>query len=132
MVYSEVVKFKIGSQEVLDITGKVEEIVRKSGIEDGICNVFLKGSTGSLLLNENDPMLLQDLKGVLEKMANSEEIYQHIENAFSHIRSMLFGSNQSIPIKGGNMFLGMWQNIMVINFDTRSRDREILVTIVGD
>jgi secondary thiamine-phosphate synthase enzyme len=132
MTYSETIRLKVSSQEFFDITGKVEDIVRKSGIEDGICNVFVKGSTVSVIINENDPMLIEDLKRVLEKISSSKDIYQHVENAYSHIRSSLLGSSQSMPIREGKLLRGTWQSIMVANLDMESRDREVIITIVGD
>lgn len=136
MTYSETIKIKIKSQGFYDITGKVEDIVRKAiseeDIEDGICNVFVAGSTASVILNENEPMLLEDLKKVLEKISSSKELYHHMENAYSHIRSSLLGSNQSIPLKEGKLMLGTWQNIMIANFDTEEREREVIVTVIGD
>ena len=136
MTYSETIKIKVKSQEFYDITGKVEGIVRKAeveeGIEDGICNVFIAGSTGAVIINENEPMLLEDLKKVLEKISNSKELYHHMENAYSHIRSVLIGSSQSIPVEEGKLKLGAWQSIMIANFDTEEREREVIVTVVGD
>jgi secondary thiamine-phosphate synthase enzyme len=132
MAYSDTIKVKIKSQEFYDITGKVEDIVRQSDVDDGICNVFDAGATGAVIINENEPMLLEDLRKVLEKISSSQELYQHIENAYSHIRSALIGSSQSIPVKDGKLILGTWQSIMIANFDTETREREIIVTVVGD
>jgi secondary thiamine-phosphate synthase enzyme len=132
MAYSETIKLKIKSQEFCDITGKVEDIVKEADVEDGICNVFISGSTGSVIINENEPMLLEDFRRTLEKVSSSKELYQHIENAYSHIRSMLTGSSQSIPIKDGKLVLGRWQKIMIANFDAEIREREIIITVVGD
>jgi len=91
MVYSETIKLKMKSQNFSNITNQVDEIVRKSEIEDGICTIFSKGSTSAVLINEDEPMLLQDLKNSLGKVASEREIYQHAENAFSHIRSAFVG-----------------------------------------
>ena len=132
MVYSDTIKVKVKSQGFYDITGKVEEIIRKSEVDDGICNVFIAGSTGSVILNENEPMLLEDFRKVLEKISNSQDLYQHMENAYSHIRSALIGSSQSIPVKEGKLMLGTWQSIMIANFDIEERERDIIVTVVGD
>ena len=132
MTYSETIKIKVKSQEFYDITGKVENIVRKSEVEDGICNVFVAGSTGAVVINENEPMLLEDFKKILEKKSNSKDLYHHMENAYSHIRSAQIGGSQSIPVKEGKMMLGTWQSIMIVNFDTEEREREIIVTVVGD
>jgi len=132
MAYSETIKLKIKSQDFVDITDKIEEIVKRSEIQNGICTIFSVGGTSSVIINENEPMLIQDLKDSLEKVAPEEEIYHHAENAFSHVKSAFLGGSQTIPIKAGKVVLGTWQNIMVINFDVDDREREVVVTIVGD
>jgi len=132
MSYSETIKVKIKSQDFYDITGKVEDILRKIGVFGGICNIFAVGATGAIIINENEPMLLEDFKKTLDKISSSKEIYQHVENAHSHIRSILVGSSQSIPIKDGKLMLGTWQNILVANFDIEIKEREVVVTIIGD
>jgi secondary thiamine-phosphate synthase enzyme len=132
MAYSETIKLKMKSQEFYDITEKVKGILKESDVDDGICNVFAVGSTASVVINENEPMLLEDFRRTLEKVSSSKELYQHIENAYSHIRSMLIGSNQSIPVNDGKLMLGTWQNIMVVNFDAEIREREFIITVVGD
>jgi len=132
MSYSETIKVKIKSQDFYDITGKVEDILRKIGVFGGICNIFAVGATGAIIINENEPMLLEDFKKTLDKISSSKEIYQHVENAHSHIRSILVGNNQSIPIKDGKLMLGAWQNILVANFDIEIKEREVVVTIIGD
>jgi secondary thiamine-phosphate synthase enzyme len=131
MAHSETIKLKMRSQSFSNITNQVEEIVRKSEVEDGICTVFGIGSTSAVLLNEDEPMLLQDLKNSLEKVAPEREIYQHTENAHSHIKSAFMGNSKTIPIKEGKLLLGTWQEIIVANFDVDNREREIVVTVVG-
>ena len=132
MNYIETIKLKIKSQEFFDATDKVESVIRKSKIQNGICTVFAVGSTSAVLINENEPMIIQDLKDSLEKIAPSEKIYHHAENAYSHMRASFIGSSQSIPIKDGKIILGTWQSIMITNFDTETREREIVVAIIGD
>jgi len=131
MGYSETIKIKVKSQEFVDITEKVEDIVKESDIDTGLCNVFSKGSTSAILINENEPMLLEDLKKRLEKIASSKDLYQHPENAYSHIRSSLLGNNHTIPVADGKLALGIWQQIMVGNLDRETREREVVVTVVG-
>ena len=132
MVYKESIKLKLKSQEIGDITGNIEEIVRKSEIEDGICSIFVMGATGSLIVNENEPMLIEDFKKTLEKISPSKDLYQHMENAHSHIRSILIGNSQTIPVRKGELLLGTWQNILIVNFDSRTREREVIVTVIGE
>lgn len=132
MIYTETIKVKIKSQGFSNITGRVEDIVRKSKIKNGICTIFAVGATGSIIINEDEPMLLEDIRNSLEIVSERDKIYHHAINAYSHIRSTLLGSSQTIPVKDGELVLGTWQDIMVVNFDTRERGREVVVTVVGD
>ena len=132
MTYSETIKLRIKSQAFSDITSNVEDIVRDSEVQNGLCSIFSMGSTSAVILNENEPMLLQDLKNSLEKVAPRNEMYQHAENAHSHIKSSFIGSSQTVPVKDGKLVLGTWQNIMIANFDVDEREREVVVTVVGE
>jgi len=132
MSYSETIKLKIKSQEFVEITDKVEKIVKTSEIQNGICTIFSAGGTSSVLINENEPMIIQDLKDSLEKIAPEEKIYHHAENAYSHIRASFIGSSQTVPVKDSKVVLGTWQSIMIVNFDVDDREREVVVTVVGE
>jgi secondary thiamine-phosphate synthase enzyme len=132
MIYDEKIKLKIKSQDFCDITDKVESIIKKSEIQSGICTVFAIGSTSAVLLNENEPMLIDDLKEVLDKIVPEKKIYHHVENAHSHIRSVLIGNSQVIPIRDGKIILGTWQSISIANFDVEDREREVIVTVIGE
>lgn len=132
MLYAKTIKLTIKSQGFEDITSRVDDIIRNSGASSGLCNVFATGSTCAVMINENEPMLLQDINDVLERIAPNEEIYNHSENAHSHIRAALLGSSKCVPIAEGKMALGTWQKIMVGNFDTTEREREIIVTVVSE
>jgi len=132
MVYSETIKVKIKSQSFSDITGNVEDIVRDSEIEDGVCTIFSVGATSAVIINENEPTLIKDLINSLEKVAPENGIYHHPENAYSHIRSSIIGNSKIVPIKDGRLNVGEWQEIMVFNFDIEEREREVVVTVIGD
>jgi secondary thiamine-phosphate synthase enzyme len=132
MNYSETIKLKIKSQEFFEITDKVESIIKKSKIQNGICSIFAIGSTSAVLINENEPMIIQDFKDSLEAVASEEKLYHHAENAHSHIRAAFLGNSQNIPIKDGKIILGTWQSIMIVNFDIDNREREVVVTVIGD
>ena len=132
MVYTETIKVKVESQEFVDITSKVEDIVRNSKIKNGLCNIFAVGATAGLMINENEPMLIEDLKKVLEKIASSKGFYHHAANAHSHIKSIIVGNSQTLPVKNGKLVLGTWQQIMVFNFDISDRKREVAVTVIGE
>lgn len=120
------------SGDITDITGQLEDIVRKSKIKNGLCNIFSLGSTGAVIINEDDPMLLQDIQDSLNKISSEKEIYQHPYNAHSHIRTTILGSDKTIPIENGKLALGTWQSIMVINYDIKNRERNFMVTIIGE
>ena len=115
---------------IIDITEKVEEVVFESKIKDGICLVFVKGSTASIIINENEYGLLQDLKKTLEKLIPKGN-YNHPSNAHSHLKATFLGPSKAIPIKDGKLDLGTWLSIFVINFDIYPREREIVIKILG-
>jgi secondary thiamine-phosphate synthase enzyme len=118
-----------GELDIVDITDEVEKIVKESKIENGICVVFCPGSTGAIMLNEYDYSLMEDFKSSMKKLIPKAS-YNHPVNAHSHLRAMLIGPEKIIPIKNGKLQLGTWQQIIFIEFDTRARERKILVKIV--
>ena len=132
MFYTESFKIKIPSNNYFDITSKIEDIVRKSNIKNGICNVFSVGSTSGILLNENEPMLVKDIVESLNTSASKDKIYNHSDNAFSHIKSSIIGTSQTMPIKNGNLLRGHWQDVLLFNFDTSEREREVVITVMGE
>lgn len=114
--------------DIVDITSDVDEIVSESGIQEGICHIFCLGSTGAVMVNENERRLLDDFKKNMEKTIPSEGNL-HPQNSHSHLRAMLIGPSKCIPITEGELNLGNWQSIFLINFDIVSREREVLITI---
>ena len=132
MIYTETIKLKIDTQKYVDITAKVEDIVNKSKVKDGVCIIFSIGSTSGIILNENEPMLIKDIENALEIVSDPDKIYNHSENAFSHIRSSIAGNNHIIPIEDGQLVRGTWQDILVFNFDIRERHREVIVKVMGE
>ncbi len=116
----------------------IEDLLNKiktTNKESGIIHIFAKGSTGSVILIEDDPNLLHDLFDILDKIAPFDRDYKHHmtwhdDNGASHIRATLLGQEISIPYEEGRLLKGTWQNIILINHDTRDREREIIVTIL--
>jgi len=124
-----------GFNDIIDITLKVSQIVKDSKVEDGLCLISSPGSTLGLTTIENDPNLLGDFKEFLEKLAPSGKSYRHDEtwgdgNAPSHIRSALIKPFLTVPIEKGKLILGQWQQIVLIDFDNRPREREIIVKVI--
>ncbi len=131
MLYRDVIKLATKTDNFYDVTKQVAEIVAKSGLQDGLCNIFIRGTTASLLINENDRMLVEDFRKTLEKLVPTDHLYQHPDNAQSHLRASMLHVDLTIPISNGKLILGSWQNILLWEFDVRPRDREIIVTVQG-
>ncbi|WP_322791687.1 secondary thiamine-phosphate synthase enzyme YjbQ [Bellilinea sp.] len=126
-----------GNTDILDITGKVEEIIRSSDIETGICVLFTPSSTSSLTTIEFEPGCLEDLKRSFERIAPSTDRYAHNArwgdgNGHSHIRAALLGASVTIPIQNHRLTLGTWQQIILVDFDIRPRRRQVKVQLLGE
>lgn len=126
-----------GEVDVLDITSEVQSIVKKSGTEKGIVVVFVPGSTAAVTTIEYEPGLLTDFPNTLERLAPRNASYEHEKrwhdgNGHSHVRASLLGPSLTIPIKDGKLTLGTWQQIVLVELDTRSRSRELVVQILGE
>ena len=131
MIYRDIIKIKTNPNSFYDITKDVGNIVESSGLKDGLCNVFIKGTTASLLLNENDRMLIEDFRKFFERLVSDEHFYQHPDNAQSHLRASMLHIDITIPVSNGKTIMGDWQNLLLFEFDVRPREREIIVTIQG-
>lgn len=126
-----------GHTEVLDITRQVQQCVRKSKLRDGIATVFVAGSTAGLTTIEFEPGLCQDIKDAFERVAPGNIEYEHHrrwgdDNGHSHIRASLLGPSLTVPFSSGTLRLGTWQQIVLVDFDTRPRERDLIVQIVGE
>ncbi len=126
-----------GHDDVIDITGKVEESVSESKIKDGLANVSVVGSTASITTIEYEPNLVADIKKSLEEIIPSQRDWRHNQtwgdgNAQSHLRASVIGASKTFPIVNGELALGTWQQIVLIDHDIRGRSREIIVQIIGE
>ncbi len=111
----------------------IEDLIPNQG--EGIITLFSLGSTSSLILIENDPNLLEDLFETLDKIAPFDHVYKHHitwhdDNGASHLRATLLGQSITLPYKEGKIVKGTWQNIVLINHDTRERERKVFITII--
>ncbi len=120
-------------QELIDITDKVNNIIKKSKIKNGICSVFTAHATAAIIINENyDPNICLDLIDALNKLI-PRGIWRHdiIDgNADAHIKSAILGPSETIPVKDGKLELGKWQAIQFCELDGPRQDRKIIVTII--
>jgi secondary thiamine-phosphate synthase enzyme len=117
--------------EFIEITPSVEEVVRKSGVKEGICVIYIPHTTAGVTINENaDPSVSQDILMVLNKIVPSREGYQHAEgNSPAHIKAGLMGFSQTVFIEDGRLALGTWQGIFFCEFDG-PRNRHVHVKVL--
>jgi len=126
-----------GNCDVVNITEEVSEAIAQSDIANGIATVFNVGSTAGVTTTEYEPGLVNyDIAAAFEKIAPEKARYEHEEtwhddNGHSHVRASLLGASLSVPIVDGQMTLGTWQQIILVDFDTRPRTRTIICQIVG-
>jgi secondary thiamine-phosphate synthase enzyme len=125
-----------GFTDIINITPFVKEILEKSKIADGTINVSVPGSTASVTTIEYEPGLVQDLKSACERLVPSKAVYAHDQtwhdgNGFSHVRAALFGSSESFSVKDGEVLLGTWQQIVLIDFDNTPRKRRVVIQLIG-
>ena len=117
----------------VDITARVRQIVRESGIEEGLCVVYCPHTTAAITINENaDPDVVRDLKLALADIFPDRRDFKHAEgNSAAHLKSSAIGASETIPVTGGAMALGTWQGIYFCEFDG-PRHRKVYVQVVGE
>lgn len=135
--YQQLLQVNTAGKSLSKITSKVQEAVAKSGIKIGLCNLFLRHTSASLIIQENaDPDVLVDLENFLSKLV--PEGYHYIHSAEgpddmpAHIRSVLTHTSEQIPVNNGRLVLGTWQGIYVWEHRQRSHHRELVIHISGE
>lgn len=121
-----------GEIEFVDLTAKVQENVFKSGIRNGLVHVFAPHATGVLILTENDPDLLEDIRVFLEETIPQHKAYNHPSNAHAHLRSMLLPPDKTLPIVDGQVEFGTWQSLLFVETDVYPRKRTIIMQVLGE
>jgi secondary thiamine-phosphate synthase enzyme len=120
-----------------DLTDKVAAIVTESGVQTGVAHVFTVGSTAAVGTIEFEPGLKKDLPQLLDRLIPPSADYGHEQtwhdgNGHSHLQATLLGPSLTVPIGGGRLVLGTWQQIIHLECDTRPRERTVIVTVLGD
>jgi secondary thiamine-phosphate synthase enzyme len=126
-----------GENDMIDITGETSKAVEESKLKDGIVTVFVSGSTAAITTIEYEPGLTQDFPRMLSRIAPKDIEYEHDNtwrdgNGYSHVRASLIGPSLTIPFKDGDLILGTWQQIILLETDTRQRERKIILQIIGE
>jgi secondary thiamine-phosphate synthase enzyme len=133
-------KFEVstkGQGDARDVTEKITAAVSASHLHSGIVTVFVVGSTAGVTTIEFEPGAVADLNGVFERLAPRDGEYRHHlrwgdDNGSSHVRAALLGPSITVPFVDGTLTLGTWQQVMLLEFDTRPRKRDIVVQVIGE
>jgi len=123
--------------DIVDVTQKVQEIVSKSGISNGLACVFVVGSTAAVTTVEFEPGLVSDLQDAMDRLYPKGIEYDHHRrwgdgNGHSHVRASFIGPSLTVPVADGRLQLGTWQQIVFLELDVRPRSRELVVQVLGD
>ena len=124
-----------GHGEVVDITPGVRQVVETAGVQRGVVTVFVVGSTAAISTMEYEPGGVADLSALLERLIPTRGDYEHDRlnhdsNSYAHQRATLIGPSESIPLVDGRLSLGTWQQIVLLDFDDRPRQRTVTVQVV--
>lgn len=137
-VVTERISVRIGSDsEMEEITERVQRVVDESHLTEGSVTLFIPGATGSVTTVEYEPGLKEDVPDALERLAPPDISYKHHQtwndgNGRSHVRATIMGPGMVVPFVDKELQLGRWQNIVAINHDTKERNREIIVQLIGE
>jgi secondary thiamine-phosphate synthase enzyme len=131
--------------QFLDITDEVAELVRVAGLREGVATVFSRHTTAAVCIQEAEPLLLEDLREFLERSAPIEAHYRHNDfrvrtvhmhddespNGHAHCQQLMLGSSESIPVVDGELLLGQWQRIFLVELDGPRATREVIIQALG-
>jgi secondary thiamine-phosphate synthase enzyme len=126
-----------GFTDVRDITPRLQKFVTESGLSDGLLTVFVPGSTAGVTTIEFESGVVEDFRKAVERLIPEGIHYDHDArwgdgNGFSHVRASLLGASFTVPFTGGNLQLGTWQQVVLVDFDNRPRTREVHVQVIGE
>jgi secondary thiamine-phosphate synthase enzyme len=124
-----------GNGHIVDLTAGVASVIRTTGVNRGIVNVFVTGSTAAITTMEYEPGGVSDLQALLDRLISSEGDYEHNRlnhdtNAHAHLRAAVIGPSETIPLVEGRLVLGTWQQLVLVDFDDRPRTRTVTVQVV--
>jgi secondary thiamine-phosphate synthase enzyme len=125
-----------GDADIVDITDGVQRVVSSAGADGGVATIFVRGSTAAITTMEHEPGNVADLRGVLDRLAPPGDDYEHNRlnhdtNSHAHQRASIIGPSEAIPLTSGRLALGTWQQIVLIDFDDRPRERTVVVRVIS-
>jgi secondary thiamine-phosphate synthase enzyme len=125
-----------GQGDVQDLTAAIARSLHASSLKSGLATIAVIGSTAGITTIEFEPGAVQDLNQVWEQLAPRHGDYEHHrrwgdDNGSSHVRAAMLGPSVSIPFEGGRLLFGTWQQVVLVEFDTRARSREVVVQLIG-
>jgi len=125
-----------GHSDIVDITRRVQEAVSEAGATDGMASAFVRGSTAAITTMEFEPGGVTDLRNLLDRMIPVRGDYEHNRlnhdtNSHAHQRASIVGASEMVPVEGGRLALGTWQQLVLIDFDDRARERSIVIQVVS-
>ena len=125
-----------GDSDVIDITAGVQRIVAAGPVADGLVTAFVRGSTAAITTMEFEPGWVADLRDLLDRLIPAEADYEHNRlnhdtNSHAHQRASLIGASEQVPVVAGRLALGTWQQLVLIDFDDRPRERTVVVQVVS-
>ena len=125
-----------GDADIIDITADVQRVVAGGPVTDGVVTAFVRGSTAAITTMEFEPGGVADLQALLDRLVPAEGDYEHNRlnhdtNSHAHQRASLIGASDQVPLVGGRLALGTWQQLVLIDFDDRPRERTVVVQVVS-
>ena len=127
-----------GDSHIENLTKSVQSALAESELEAGVVTVFVKHTTASIMIIEDEPGIRADTKAFWDRVVPADPAWQHNtrnpgeDNGHSHLRGQLQGPSVTVPFSEGVLHLGTWQQIVVVDFDTRSRTRDLIIQIMGE
>ena len=126
-----------GECDIIDITPDIEQEVAKAGMAKGVVTIFVAGSTAGLTTIEFESGVLTDLQGMWERIVPKDITYAHDRrwgdgNGYSHVRASLLGASLTVPFSNKRLMVGIWQQIVLVDFDNRPRSRQVILQIMGE
>jgi secondary thiamine-phosphate synthase enzyme len=137
IINKEIILETRGNPDFIDITARVSEALKSSGLQKGNVTIFVVGSTAAVTTFEYEPGLVKDIEELYEKLIPRNKHYAHDDtwgdaNGFSHLRAALQGPSLTVPFDKGKLMFGTWQQVVLAEFDNRPRQRQIILQMIGE